>query len=483
MVNKIAHTVSPEHQRAVAQTIQREGLLDWVERTKVAGYLHAYMAAEVPPATEHIPSTTTQVELISPSWVTVKRAAAGVFEPQVDLLPAADVRSLTGEDLVARAEADGRVTISTESAVQQNLDDIVVEVIRDYGIFKVQRLDSDAHLLGWAITNVIDFTMTAVPLTLFTTGDVYALQESVAGVRVSMGTALPRSVPKVGDHGCFYYVSTSGRVTATVPVTLSRAETVGGVTSWVAVDLWGETLKLKYAPQLKAIAEMGKKEYAIPDTMSWMRLHKEVRLVPDPVLFTKTAAADATCVGTIEHHDRRFFLRGSPFAKVSSAWREGLVESDAEFVLRVAGVSVRDAREKMARAVLGEEVEVRAHQLTPAAEKRAGVERVVSAWKEKVDPVAASLRRDTVKIAAFLSDVARPGSVDALLSLNFINGDNLGLFVESLPHLEVARRDLAELYLACMVGLPDVPTTAIIRAMEALRDVCMGLTKLRMRTL
>ena len=70
-------------------------------------------------------------------------------------------------------------------------------------------------------------------------------------------------------------------------------------------------------------------------------------------------------------------------------------------------------------------------------------------------------------------------TVDAVLSLNFINPETVDTFVEGLPQLEEASSKLAQLSFATSLGLDGVDSTAVSRAMDSLETVIEGLKSLR----
>ena len=66
-------------------------------------------------------------------------------------------------------------------------------------------------------------------------------------------------------------------------------------------------------------------------------------------------------------------------------------------------------------------------------------------------------------------------AVDAVLSLGFINTDNIGTFLKSRPLLEEAQSRLSELLLASRIGLNEVPEAALERILPGLEKVLEGL--------
>jgi hypothetical protein len=70
-------------------------------------------------------------------------------------------------------------------------------------------------------------------------------------------------------------------------------------------------------------------------------------------------------------------------------------------------------------------------------------------------------------------------TVDALLSLNFVNPDNLGKFVAKIPLFKAAISHLASCLLASRIGVREIPERSASGAMSKLVDVVRGLEAIR----
>jgi hypothetical protein len=99
--------------------------------------------------------------------------------------------------------------------------------------------------------------------------------------------------------------------------------------------------------------------------------------------------------------------------------------------------------------------------------------RIQSLLKE----VAYSLRKDLVKEASVLSD---PNTVDAVLSLNFINEESLGSYIEHIDEMKKIVEELAKLLVASRLGLSDIDETAAKNAITGLEEVIKGLENIKM---
>jgi hypothetical protein len=97
--------------------------------------------------------------------------------------------------------------------------------------------------------------------------------------------------------------------------------------------------------------------------------------------------------------------------------------------------------------------------------------------KEIFRKMADILRTDTVKIASAIED---PEAVDNVLSLNFINEDNLTDYVGEIPNMKKSVTKLAGMLVASRMGLADIDEGATKKAIDGLEKVIDGLESVKM---
>jgi len=90
--------------------------------------------------------------------------------------------------------------------------------------------------------------------------------------------------------------------------------------------------------------------------------------------------------------------------------------------------------------------------------------------------IAAQLRTDLVKEASALDD---PESVDVVLSLNFINQDNLNEYIEQIQPMRKVTTKLASMLLASRMGLSEIDEGAVKKSMDGLSKVIDGLEEVK----
>lgn len=95
--------------------------------------------------------------------------------------------------------------------------------------------------------------------------------------------------------------------------------------------------------------------------------------------------------------------------------------------------------------------------------------------KKKTYKVPERLKVDLIKEASVMPT---PEVVDELLSLSFINEDNISHFVDEVQNLELLQNKLADMLVAARLGM-DLPKEAIRRALTNVKKVVNGLYELK----
>jgi hypothetical protein len=160
----------------------------------------------------------------------------------------------------------------------------------------------------------------------------------------------------------------------------------------------------------------------------------------------------------------------------------GLTTKEAMAVLRLVGVNKEQATGILKTAinkavmnqgptiVYGVRGDYINDKVTPALEKQARVKGLMKQYAE-------SLCIDLVKEASVLTN---PEAVDVVLSLNFINEDNLNSYINHIPQFEEINCKLAELLVASRMGLTDMDEGAIKRSINGISSVIHGLENLKL---
>jgi hypothetical protein len=190
----------------------------------------------------------------------------------------------------------------------------------------------------------------------------------------------------------------------------------------------------------------------------------------------KAAAARRTLASVeVRGGGNSWSFSGQAVSKLASAEREMLNIDDAMFLLGALGVKQSYGIKKLAQAADGRApVQVRVGRHISLAGDE--VKEAFARARESISQLPQLQKVSLVKEASVLGD---PQSVDAVLSLGFINPENIMTFVGYLPVLEDSQNKLCDVLLASRLGsLIDTPAGAIEACVRNMEQVLMGLKAL-----
>lgn len=411
----------------------------------------------------------------------VKSANHRFWAPKEEAYDRGQVVTAFGTKVAYDTDMSGAVTMGDGPAsgpMQADSEQEKYELITSYGIYKV-RTDDGKELIGYVFPNLMDVDGTPLPLSLFTNGSHKALQGEIAGVAVGNGASLFEGPPQ--GTGCFYEVLPNGKAQATVVLTIVATlqnpgdEGTDGVTLH-ARTFDGREVEVEVQSNIAKLTGVEDGHMLVPSSMSWLPLDQaeDVHLLADGDSASETEKmGSASPYLTIEIRSGgmdSFSLSGMPLSKVASEDRSFLSFDDALFLLGGAGVNLAYATNKLAQALHGHshlEVQAAHHIITDRQMMEGAVKHASRELSQYPD-----LRRDLVKEAAVIPD---PSAVDTILSLGFINDENLRSFIAYLPKLDECQKKLCELLIASRLGMKDLPTSALEKAIRSTEDVISGL--------
>ncbi len=428
---------------------------------------------------ESIQPTVVQFTKLASGNFRVKWANAEAFSPQQKDFTPSESQDMAGSEAVQKMQPGQSVTMGTESA-SPPLDAPQSVDIQEYGQYQVRIEETGQESPGWVLP-VMNFDQTPMNLLLFTDGEMYSLQDEMVGVRVGHDISdIPIGDPQ-GD-GAFVFVKSDGSAVALPPVTIQNSVTdQHGNNGFLCQTPFGEQITIHLAPGLQTTQKISDTEYAIPDEMFFTPLGKAIHIAKSTAASQQVKEAQAM--------PRRAFLRasgsdefhldGAPFQNLTKEARMWLAPADTEFLLVAAGLTQDIAREKIAEAGKGRRpIEIDGlNILTPLSHVHEAATKEAAAMLEKFPY---ELRRDLVKIAATLEDTE---TADNILSLNFLNPENLSIFAGYITHLNDTAQKLAEMLTAARMGLKQVDEGSLERAMKNLEEVIRGLKGLQQKEL
>lgn len=399
----------------------------------------------------------------------MKTASQTAYVPAViRQLDRGQMLKIAGDKLTHKVDTEGTVTVSksrgNKTVIELNNDDW--KPITEPGIYRVRTVEG-TDLVGWAIPNLLSLDGTVMPVTVFSNGAVSQMQDCIMGARMATGADLPSTAPS--GVGVFYARGQDGNVVATIPLRVEGAAKSKTGTAWLVTDMTGEKSKLHIVPGLRAIEVLGS-EFFLPDAGGFIKLDDQpaVGLVADEGVAEKVAE-DPTASSVVVRSsgaDYRFSFENAP--KLASTVRGELDHDQAMFALALGGLDAKTASDLLAQADVDGFSRAGVNDITTFSE-------LAKEAREKTASLAAAIRGMKVSMVKEAAAMPSAMTVDAVLSLGFLNPENVRLFVGRLPYLEKVLSMVCEMVVASRLGLTAIPEGAASRAARALDGVINGL--------
>lgn len=352
------------------------------------------------------------------------------------------------------------------------------EMANEYDHYVVRKKNG-VEVEGVVIPKVIDFDMNLTALKMFLGKTMSTIQTEIAGVRVQNSSFQPAfEDPRVGQTGAFVFQMNKSKGLATVPVTIkSVSQDPCGETLMKVMDLQGHTFKVKItSAELERIALIGDC-YSLPKGFKWapMQGFEEVsnstfdyaaktaaaKLTPNPVLIASTGYS-------------QYSMKGAEKYAQEMKWDPTMLETyQVKFLLASMGMGSEKISETIKQASFQERVSI--HGLNRPMLKSEKIAAAVPKAR-KLSSACQAIKSNLTKEASY---VENSQTVDALLSLNFVNPENISKFVGKIAMFKAAISNLASLLIASRIGVKEIPEQAVATAMTRLVDVVNGLEGLR----
>ncbi len=440
------------------------------------------------------------------------------FKPVIQELTPKEVvaRYSSVEPAIARLVQQEREVL-IESPARKHVTPIVLEEHEPVA----EEAESDGHILavtegggfieGQLFTKVLGYDGNVFPAKLFIGGDTYAFQEKLVGEKKGdVYEGLKPGSLDAGVEGTFVGEQ-DGEQCVLAPF---RVTNVGKLNHQYlvaqALGASGEHLCFVLMPGITRYmnatgvadtiigSHVGANVFFVPPSWHFMAFTKRVRLMSDPrevkkrmgrtVFFPKDRALEPWTVGQSgkgqsrtlriisEGGGRGLSLRGDILDTIryDHMGAQMVPMLEAHWILTLLGVSLQECARLTALAVKNSEITV--SNLRPAKDM---IKRDQIQDKNLAD-LAAVFRRNLFKESSVirgleksaLSPIGDEEAVDAMLSLNFVNENNLIQFMQNVPLFRQVEEKLAELYLYSCLGLKSqIPDQAVLSAMKSLNEV------------
>lgn len=449
--------------------VRNDAVFPFIDLLSKAQPTTAHDVAKV--ASRHIPYDLVQVVREGERYV-LKVASSQMFAPEELEADRPTMVQEAGEDLVQEADESGAAVLSTNPVVHNNVEDDEVGVVTKFGEYRVKDATTGKEYLGWVFPKVLDYDGTELPMTVFSNGAISAIQSEIAGSLVGKSSNIIRGNPD--GHGFFYRVTASGSVIAFIPSECKGSFADPKGQGYMLESLGGAPVVVRPTQGFTGVQTLGPNEYAIPGDVKWAPLGEEaIALLESAEDFAKTASLKhhATTVRIISDGACWSFKDGPGLGKLASAQREGLDGADAHFLACAFGIEPNFAVSQLIKAAKYGEANVRGcRPIGVPSDRIEEMRKIARKEWEQLPP-----RYLLLKEAASLTDAS---TVDKVLSIGFINPENVGVFVDYLPDFQHCVSKLAELLIAIRMGMKDVPESAVKSAMERMDEVVSGLRKL-----
>lgn len=364
-----------------------------------------------------------------------------------------------------------------------------VEDAENFGVYHVRNSKTGVTLEGLVVPKVIDFDQSLMNTKLFLGKTVSTIQGQIAGVPVRDSEWMPEGqCPMVGQTGTFLYHELGKKGLATIPVTIKSVMSDYDKKEMriSATDLYGLEVKIvfnlnKHCPIQRIVKEpqaYGEPPvYKIPGFFCWVPMEGFEPISSTKFEFHVKVAGerkDAYPVTIIDKGAAQYAVRGLDKYAHAMQWDPGHIERhQLKFLLTACQVGEQKIAQALKLASRLGHTEVHFVNRPPLHS-----EKVAQHYgrAEELLKTAQKLRCDFLKVASY---VESSQTVDALLSLNFVNPDNIAKFVAKIPLFKSAQSHLASCLLASRLGVREIPEQSAAAAIAKLGDVIEGLDALR----
>lgn len=378
-------------------------------------------------------------------------------------------------------------------------------------------------LVGYCYPMILDFNLQPMPAKLFVGMGQLAIQEEIIGEMIDFAATPPEApITQGGTYVLAFHGEQKGQALALTPVQIMQVAALDQQVAFLAVDVFnqipvalfpmrGLETVMPATPEmlgeLGMLAQQAQAAFFVPGDIKGIAITGQTQLISHPQeamqimqmggpaavqqMQEQQAAQEqqmaaqqqpqdqapqqaqpqqqktSSVSGRVvyDHPIQRFWI-DSPLVKVAC---DNLTADDAIFALVASGANLDDVNGILKQAY--EKGECRIYNLKPPAsiEHDKAMRKEASAHLEEiVSDIRRFVTDSFVKVAALIPEEE---DADAVLSLNFMNQDNLEFFKKALPKLDIAESVLASLIMSIRLGQKNVPERLVKDCMTNLSDI------------
>ena len=492
LCRNIAGTINRSDFARFNETFRNEKVAHLIQRNPIVQACLRDLSSREMHSTQKMASAANQAfnSMVHTDVVQVIRSGYGyivktggapmVGQPQQVQMGNAQAQATLPPEVLQQADQQGVATVTNVQAAPDPLVEKAEPAVK-FGIYKVINAMNNREALGFVIPQLFNpLTGAMVPQALFTNGSAYAIQPAIVGKLTTVSFNLPSTdVPR--GLGVFYKTNGTS-IVATVPFNIISEMSVQGQRFFAAKTTDGLEVQISTVPNQSMPLMAAQGEIAMPADFKFLPLDNPIQISMGDNMLKQAQAESYGSMAVIKaFRDGTVSLSGPVFEKVGSGEHK---ITDGLYYLAAAGCPQNLSLAVMEKAAT-EQAPVRLFGLQPlytvdefrkyAADEAAHILSHVQI-PERLNLLEEVTAISMSKEASSMLGVA---TVDSVLSLNFLNPENIQTYVEHLPQLEESVKVLAKLVLAAQMGLQTVPIEAARRAMEGLDKTIKGLNALK----
>jgi hypothetical protein len=443
---------------ATLQTINRLREAELVEKT-----------AEL---STHIRPTVMQVTITKDDKYKVKTANPKAYKRKVEVLERAHALAKLGSDVVRAVDNVGTITVSTNATVDRDQMEIKHASADTNGVYKVVAMDG-SPIKGLVLNKLADLSGKVTEMRLFVHPDAMSVQDDISGEKLASlsGAQMPSNHPE--GLGVFYWQN-GADIQATVPLIVHSMSKIAEEIQYDVATLLDEQAILTPSA-VKGITKIGS-EVLIPADAKFLALPgaSVIPLASVSDLSYRRGMNKKAAVEIRYVNGYYSFVGDCGLDKLAAKDTTHLEWDDALFLSSCLGMNPDFAETKLAQAVkyTGGTTLRGLTEIRPLEEYVADARAKLASVKDPLTSYMETIRQDLWKEAAGIED---EDTVDKMLSLNYVNPENVKSFVEALPQLEESQRKLCELLLASRIGLKEIDEKALSTGIQGMEKAIQGL--------
>jgi hypothetical protein len=456
--------------KAFANTSYFKCMKKLQEAEKTASTKEASLSYE-----DEIEGSVMQVQRLPKAQYLLKTANPNAYAPTQKILDRPTALMKLGESTIKAVDTRGTLTVTTNtSRVKAAADETEYQPTGESGRYHVTSL-TGSPVTGLVFSSIIGCSGEEVPLRLFISDSGYSMQDEIVGKKIK-GLALEdvsEGPPK--GFGLFFW-DDEGSIKATEPFFVVGVGNSGEGKTITVHTMMGD--------QKKVVPSAVKNAVGADDSLLVPKRAKFHPITNDKPMPLTGSTGSAEKNASLRNFDRKVTITaidGSRFnftgqcglEKLSRKETHNLYFDDAVFLGTVLGMSPEFAETKLAKALnYGNTTVTGLHPIKPIEEYEKEAEAQLSLKKTAAMSFMDSLRHDLIKEAVIFGD---EDTIDKVLSLNFLNPDNIKVFVEYLPELEDAQQRMSKLLIATRLGLEELDEAALTNAIQGMEKTIDGL--------